>query len=103
MGPEQRAHYQAQLDEALKKKKRALIAVCTLGLSETPIVTLFKDSEDTTSQLSFGKSPAGWIFKICWFLLLTAITAIIFWIVNVFRLIDNSVFVNRLQKKLAME
>lgn len=103
MGPEQRAHYQMQLDDALKKKKRALVAVCTLGLSETPIVRIFNDSEDTKNQMSFGKSPVGWVFKVCWFLLWTFVTALIFWIVNVFKMIDYSVFVSRLQKKLATE
>lgn len=103
MSPEQRAHYLAQLDDALKKKKRALVAVCTLGLSETPIGMLFKDSEDTRSKMSFGDSPAGWIFKIVWFLLWTVVAALIFWIVNIFKLINYSVFVNRLQEKLATE
>lgn len=87
MGPEQRAHYQMQLDDALKKKKRALVAVCTLGLSETPIVRIFNDSEDTKNQMSFGKSPVGWVFKVCWFLLWTFVTALIFGVIVILQAI----------------
>ena len=82
MSLEQRMHYQAQLEESIQKRKRALIAVCTLGLSETPIGMLFRDSEDTKNKMSFGQGPAGWVFKIFWFLLWTAITVLIFWIIN---------------------
>lgn len=92
-----------QLEESLKKKKKALIAVCTLGLSETPLVQLFKDSEDTKRQMSFGNTPAGGIFKIFWFLLWTVITMAVFWIVNVIKLIDYGVHCHRLKKAIAAE
>jgi len=92
-----------QLEDALKKRNRALIAVCTLGLSETPLVTLFKESDSTRGKMSFGDSPAGWIFQVAWFAFLTAITMTIFWIVNIFKLINYAEFVHRLRKILACD
>lgn len=92
-----------QLEESSKKKKKALIAVCTLGLSETPLVKLFKDSEDTKRQMSFGDSPAGGIFKVIWFLIWTVITMAILWIVNIFKLINYAEHCHRLKKAIAAE
>ena len=103
MSIEQRMHYQMQLEEALKKRKKALIAVCTLGLSETPLVKLFNDSEDTRSKMSFGDSPAGGIFKILWFLIWTLITMAVLWIVNIFKLIVHAEHCHRLKKAIAAE
>lgn len=103
MDIEQRMHYQMQLEDALKKKKKALVAVCTLGLSETPVAMLFKDSEDTKKQMSFGGTPAGWIFQAVWFVLWTLITMTIFWIINVFKLINYAVFAHRIKKVLASD
>ena len=99
----QKMHYQMQLEDALKKKKKALIAVCTLGLSETPLAKLFSDSEDTRRQMSFGDSPAGGIFKIIWFLVWTLITMAILWIVNIFKLIVHAEHCHRLKKAIAAE
>ena len=42
MDIEQRMHYQMQLEDAFKKKNIAFIAVCTLGLSETPLAMLLR-------------------------------------------------------------
>jgi len=103
MSIEQKMHYQMQLEESSKKKKKALIAVCTLGLSETPLVKLFKDSEDTKRQMSFGDSPAGGIFKVIWFLIWTVITMAILWIVNIFKLINYAEHCHRLKKAIAAE
>lgn len=103
MSIEQKMHYQMQLEESKKKKKKALIAVCTLGLSETPLVQLFKESEDTKRQMSFGNSPAGGIFKIIWFLLWTVITMAVLWVVNIFRLINYGVHCHQLKKAIASE
>lgn len=103
MSIEQKRHYQMQLDEALKKRKKALIAVCTLGLSETPLSKIFSDSEDTRRQMSFGDSPAGVIFKIIWFLIWTLITMAVLWIVNIFKLILFAEHYHRLNKVIAAE
>ena len=103
MSIEQKMHYQMQLEESTKKKKKALIAVCTLGLSETPLVQLFNDSEDTKRQMSFSDSPAGGIFKIIWFVLWTLITMAVLWIVNIFKLINYGVHCHQLKKAIAAE
>ncbi len=89
-----------QLKDALKKKKAALTAVCSLGLSETPLVKLFRESDTTRKQMSFGHTPAGWVFQILWFGFLTVITMAIFWVINIFKLINYADLVNRLQKKI---
>ncbi|MBP5435370.1 hypothetical protein J6Z39_06080 [bacterium] len=101
MDMEQRMHYQMQLDDALAKRKRALIAVCTLGLSETPLAMLFKESDGTRKKMSFGDSPAGWIFQVAWFLLWTVISMAGFWIINIFKFLNYAEFVHRLKKILA--
>lgn len=99
----QRMHYQMQLDEATQKKKKALIAVCTLGLSQTPIVQLFKDSEETKRQMSFGDTPMGDVFKIVWFLFWTLLTMAALWIVNIFKLIVHTEHCHRLKKAIENE
>lgn len=88
-----------QLYEAKQKRKKALIAVCTLGLSETPLVKLFDDAEDDRRQMSFSDSILGDIFKIIWFLAWTVITMAILWIVNIFKLIIYAEYCHRLEKK----
>ena len=103
MSPEQRSHYQMQLNDALKKRKRALIAVCTLGISETPLGMLFRESDDTKKKMSFGNSSVGWIFQVAWFLLWTVISMALYWITNVVKLINYAVFVHQLRKTLALE
>jgi len=92
-----------QLDDSMKKRKQALIAVCTLGLSQTPLVMLFKEAEGTRRQMSFGSSPAGSIFKVIWFLIWTVITAAVLWIVNVFKLINYGLHCRKLEKLIASE
>ena len=92
-----------QLYEAKQKRKKALIAVCTLGLSETPLVKLFTDAEDTRRQMSFGDSIFGVIFKIIWFLLWTVVTMAVLWIVNIFKLIIYAEFCHRLEKNMTAE
>ena len=103
MSIEQKMHYQIQLAEVEQKKKKALIAVCTLGLSQTPLVQLFKDSEDTKRQMSFGDSPMGDIFKIFWFLLSIVITMSVLWIINIFKLIVHAEHYHRIKKAIAAE
>ena len=102
MSPEQRNHYQMQFNDALKKRKRALIAVCTLGISETPLGMLFRESDDTKKKMSFGNGYAGWIFQAAWFLLWTVITMVVYWITNIVKLINYAVFVHQLKRKLAL-
>ena len=103
MSIQQKLHYQRQLEESLEKRKKALIAVCTLGLSETPLVKLFTDSEDARRQMSFGDSPAGGIFKIIWFLIWTMISMAVLWVVNIFKLINYAEHCHRLKKAIAAE
>lgn len=103
MSNEQKLHCLKLLEESSKKKKKALIAVCTFGLSETPLYKLFSDSEDVRKQMSFGDSPAGVIFKVIWFLIWTLITMAILWIINIFKLINYAEHCNRLKKAIAAE
>lgn len=102
MSIDQKMHYQMQLAEAEQKKRKALIAVCTLGLSQTPLVQLFKDSEET-KQLSFGSSPIGFAFRMIWFLGWTLITMAVLWIANVVKLIVHAEHCHRLKKAIAAE
>lgn len=99
----QKMHYQMQLAESEQKKKKALVAVCTLGLSQTPIVQNFKDAKKTTKQMSFGDSPAGDIFMIVIFVVWSVIIAAVLWIINIFRLINYAEHCHRLKKVIAAE
>ena len=103
MSIEQKMHYQMQLAEAEQKKRRALIAVCTLGLSQTPLVQIFKDSKDTKRQMSFGDSPVGDIFMIVIFVVWSVIIAAVLWIVNIVKLIVHAEHCHRLKKAIDAE
>ena len=96
-------YYTQQLEEATMEKKKALVAVCTLGLSQTPLCQLFKDSEDAKKQMSFANSPIGGIFKIFWFVLWTVITMTGLWIVNIFKLVYYAGRCHRLKKLITDE
>ena len=99
----QKMHYMEQLATAEQKKKKALIAVCTLGLSQTPIVQLFKDSGEETKQFSFGNTPIGDVFRIICFWAWSLIFMAGIWIVNFFRLIVHAEHCHRLKKLIAAE
>lgn len=77
--------------ELKEKRKKALIAVCTLGLSEAPWGILFSSSTDADKGMSFQGTPAGLIFKIVWFIIWTLLTIAILWVINIFKLIYYSI------------
>ena len=77
--------------ELQEKKKKSLIAVCTLGLSAAPWGILFSSSSDADKGMSFQGTAFGFIFRIIWFLIWTLLTVSIIWIVNIFKLIYYSI------------
>lgn len=81
----------ASYTELKDKRKKALIAVCTFGLSEAPWKVLFSSSADADKGMSFQGTVVGFIFKIIWFVLWTLLTTAIMWIINVFKLIYYSI------------
>ena len=103
MSIEQKMHYQIQLEEATKKKKKNLIAVCTLGLSQTPLVENIRNADDTKNKMSFGDTPLGLVFGIAWFLFWTLLSMAVLWVINIVKLIVHAIHCNELKKLIDAE
>ena len=75
------------LSKLQKKKKRSLTAICTLGLSTAPILTLW-GSSDITEGTSIRQSDAGpfigFAFKLVFFLLILIPWMVISFIYHLF-------------------
>lgn len=81
--------------ELKEKKKKALLAVCTLGFSQTPWGVLFSSSNDADKGMSFQGTAVGFVFKIIWFLIWTLLTISIIWVINIIRLIYYSIVLSK--------
>ena len=84
----------ASYSELKEKRKQALIAVCTLGLSAQTKKSwgvLFSSSSDADKGMSFQGTVFGFIFKIVWFIIWTLSTTLILWVINIFKLIYYSI------------
>lgn len=84
----------SKIPEWEAKKRKALIAICTLGLSEAPWSVLWSSSRDADKGMSFEGGAAGFIFKIIWFIFWIVLTSAIIWIVNIFKFINYSVSIS---------
>ena len=81
--------------ELKEKKKKALLAVCTLGFSQAPWGVLFSSSKDADKGMSFQGTAFGFIFRIIWFLIWTLLTVTIFLVINIFKLIYYSIVLSK--------
>ncbi len=84
----------SRIPEWEAKKRKALIAICTLGLSEAPWKLLWSSSRDADKGMSFEGGGAGFIFRIIFFIACTILTSAIIWIVNIFKFINYSVSIS---------
>lgn len=89
----------SKIPEWKAKRKKALIAICTLGLSEAPWGALFSSARDADKGMSFEGGGFGFIFKIIWFIAWTVLTSAILWIVNIFKFINYTISISMYSKK----
>lgn len=89
----------SKIPEWREKRKKALIAICTLGLSEAPWKFLFSSASDADKGMSFQGSIFGFFFKIIWFIAWTVLSSAILWIVNIFKYINYAVSIAKYSKK----
>ena len=102
MDIEQELYYRSLLEEATRKKKRALKGILTLGLSETPIGYLFQNAEESKRGMSFGNDPIiGGLFKFVVFLIPSLIIMAFVWIKSIFSYIVHAEHCHRIKKKLS--
>ena len=87
------------LFELRAKRKKALIAVLTLGLSQAPWKELFKSSEEAGEGMSFSGTVFGFIFKIMWFIAWTVLTTLVLWVINIFKLLIYSIKIYSFEKQ----
>ena len=76
------------IEEWKAKRKKALIAVLTLGLSEAPWKMLFNSSKDADKGMSFGGTVFGFLFNCLWFMVWTVFTSFVMWVINIFKLLN---------------
>lgn len=81
----------SKIPEWKAKRKKALIAICTFGLSEAPWSLLFSSSSDADKGMSFEGNIFGIFFRIIWFIVWTVLTSAIMWIINIFKFINYSI------------
>ena len=81
----------ANYTEIKEKRKKALTAVCTLGLSAAPWGALFSSSKDADKGMSFQGTGLGFVFKLFWFVIWTLLTTLFLWVINIIKLIYYSI------------
>ena len=89
-----------KLNEWKAKRKKALIAVCTLGLSEAPWGVLFNSSKDADKDMSFGGTIFGFIFNCVWFLFWTVLSSAVIWVINIVKLLNYHISIKQYEKKI---
>lgn len=89
----------SNITEWKAKRKKALIAICTLGLSEAPWGMMFNDSKDIDKGFSFEGTSFGTFFKIFWFVFWIVLTSGIMWIVNIFKFLNYHISIVQYNKK----
>lgn len=77
--------------DLVAKRKKALVAVCTLGLSDAPWRFLFSNARDADKGMSFQGGVVGFIFRAVWFIVWTLLSCMVLWVVNILRLIYYSI------------
>ncbi len=88
----------SKIPEWKQKRKKALIAICTLGLSEAPIKMLFTNSQTADRGFSFEGGPIGFVFKCMWFVLWTMLTSVVMWVINIFKFLNYSIAIAKYDK-----
>ena len=86
------------IEEWRVKRKKAIIAICTLGLSEAPWNFLYNSSKDSDKGMSFEGNSFGFLFKIIWFIFWSLLTCGILWIINIFKFLNYSISISRNKK-----
>lgn len=81
-----------------ENRKKALIAICTLGISAAPWKIVFSSFGDGDKGMSFEGTAIGFVFRILWFLLWTILTLGVVWIINIFKFINYSISLSRLNR-----
>lgn len=89
----------SKIPEWRQKRRKAMIAVCTLGLSAAPWGLLFESSAKADKGLSFEGGAFGFIFRCIWFVVFTALTTLIVWVVSIFRALNYSIAIWTESKK----
>ncbi len=88
----------SKIIEWQEKKRKALIAICTLGLSEAPWSFLFTSSAQADNGLSFSGTVFGYLLRVLWFIFWTLLSCVVLWIINIFKYIDYSLSIRRYKK-----
>jgi uncharacterized membrane protein YhdT len=86
------------LEELKEKRNFSLKAVFTLGISAVPMEFWFVDT-NLIRGTSLDRGAMGFILRIALFLVLTIPFMLIFFIVNLFKLIYYQIEINRQEKK----
>lgn len=89
----------SKIPEWKEKRRKSLIAICTLGLSAAPWGILFSSSKTADEGLSFQGGVFGFVFRCFWFILLTVVTSGIMWIINIFKFINYSLSISMYENK----
>lgn len=82
--------------ELKKKQHRAIVAVCTLGFSESydAIFTMWKERKVSTSQYELVRWMINGMFFIFWLMLIS----VIMWVTWLVKLIYYSIELHKLKK-----
>lgn len=86
------------LEQARKDKSKSLLAICTLGLSAVPWSTIFSSAKDSDKGMSFEKNAGiSFVFDCIMFVFYVVICSVPLWIFNIFKFIDRSIYVHKLE------
>ena len=89
-----------KIQEWKEKRKKSLIAICTLGLSTAPWRIIFDSSEEKADKgMSFEGTVFGFIFRCIWFLVWTILTSLVMWVINIFKFINYSISISMYENK----
>lgn len=89
----------SNITEWKAKRKKALIAICTLGLSEAPWSMMYNDSKNIDKGFSFEGTTLGSFFRVFWFIFWILLTSGIMWIINIFKFLNYHISIVQYNKK----
>ena len=89
----------SSIEEWKAKRKRALIAICTIGLSQTNLLELYQNAKETENGMSFRGGFVGFTFRLIWFTFTVLLFCIPIMVINIFKFINYQISISSYNKE----
>lgn len=87
------------IEEWKKGRKKALIAICTLGISAAPFRVLFEGCVGICKGLSFEGTIFADFIGLLFFVAASIIWSLVMWFINIFKFLDYHLSIKQYEKE----